>query len=110
MTHAYQSGVVPLRLHIEGDMTIYRAAELKRAIVTALDETAALELDLSAVSELDTAGIQLLMMTAKYARAVGHEFHLVAPGPAVMEVIGLLKLDTYFGDVLPAQPAGGISP
>ena len=60
-------------LHIEGEMSIYRAAELKQVLLAALEQTRVLELDLSAVTELDTAGVQLLLMLKKSAQALSPE-------------------------------------
>jgi anti-anti-sigma factor len=88
-------------LRIEGEMTIYRAAELKQAL---LAEPAPLQIDLSGVSEIDTAGVQLLMLAHQSAQARQHELRLVAPSPAVIEVFGLLGVDAFFG-ALPATPS-----
>jgi anti-sigma B factor antagonist len=110
MAQAPRSDTEPLRLRIEGEMTIYRAAELKQTLLDALDSSAALEVDLSAVTDLDTAGVQLLMMTRKYARAAERELRLVAPSPVVTEVIELLNLGTYFSDPLTARAGAGSSP
>ena len=87
-------------LRIEGEMTIYRALELKHALLSRLEESAAVELDLAGVTELDTAGVQLLMLAKKYAQAGKRELRLVAPSPAVAEVLELLDLATHFGDPL----------
>jgi len=94
----------PCRLRIEGDMTIYQVAELKDTFLTALERSPAVEVDLSAVSEMDGAGLQLLMMAREYSKAAMHEFRLVAPSRAVGEVLELLRLENYFGVVPPAQP------
>ena len=68
---AAKVAIAPLR--VEGDMTIYQAAELKQTLLASLATTSPLVLDLSAVSEIDTSGVQLLMMAAQYARACGQE-------------------------------------
>ena len=86
------------RLCLDGELTIYRAAELKEAMLAALDRAAALELDLSRVTELDTAGVQLLMLIHQTARVRSKQLRLTAPSPAVLEVFELLRLDSYFGD------------
>lgn len=85
------------RLCLEGELTIYRAAELKEAILTALDQESLLELDLSGVTELDTAGVQLLMLARRTATA-SKSVRLLAPSSAVREVFELLHLDAYFGN------------
>jgi anti-anti-sigma regulatory factor len=53
-------------LRIEGELTIFRAMELKPVLlaVPPVDEV-----DLSGVTDLDTAGVQLLMLAKKTALA-----------------------------------------
>ena len=71
-------------------MTIYRALELKEMLFLPVPVTA---LDLSAVTELDTAGVQLLLLAQRAARAAGGDFRLTAPSAAVREVLQLLGLN-----------------
>jgi len=87
---------------VEGELTIYRAAELWDALKAQLadvPEAACLEIDLSAVSEMDSAGVQLLLATKKSARASGRELRLAGRSAAVDEVLGTLRLDAHFADV-----------
>lgn len=92
-------------LAIDGDMTIYRAQELKELLLSALDGAAAVDIDLSGVAEIDTAGIQLLMLAKRTAGEKGSELRLLAHSPAVLDVLDLLNLAAYFGDpvVLPSD-------
>ncbi|OYY95207.1 MAG: hypothetical protein B7Y41_01480 [Hydrogenophilales bacterium 28-61-23] len=92
-----------LSLYPEGEMTIYHAADLKPALLDALGQSDAIELDLSAVSELDTSGVQLLMLMKREAVAAGKSLALSGHSPAVLEVFELLGLGGWFGDpqVLP---------
>jgi len=92
-------------LQIEGEMTIYRAAELKETLLATLDKAAGVEIDLSKVTDIDTAGVQLLILAKQSAQAKQQDLHLVAHSPIVLEVLELLNLATYFGDPLfiPAQ-------
>jgi len=91
-------------LAIDGELSIYRAAELRESLQSALAAGNGLELDLSGVSELDSAGVQLLMAAKKTALSTGQELHLVAHSPAVLEVFETLDLAGHFGDplVMPA--------
>ena len=84
-------------LRIEGEMTIYRAAELKLVL---LADPPPLEVDLSGVTDIDTAGVQLLMMAKKAAQAAQRELRLVAHSQAVTDVFELLNLGAYFDDPL----------
>lgn len=87
-------------LRLDGELTIYRAAELKAELLTKVHEAEDLQIDLSGVAEIDTAGVQLLMLAQRESQALSHALHLVAPSPAVLEVIALLDLTGYFGDAL----------
>ncbi|MDE2402000.1 MAG: STAS domain-containing protein [Burkholderiales bacterium] len=90
----------PTPLRIEGELTIYRAAELKAQLLEPLQGDAVLEVDLSHVSELDTCGVQLLMLAKRMAQAQGGEMHLSGHSAAVLEVFDLLDLAGHFGDPL----------
>ncbi len=86
---------------ISGEMTIYRAAELKAELLAALDGCGALlEVDLGEVSELDSAGLQVLMLAKQVALQRHIELHLLHHSPAVVEVFELLNVAAYFGDPL----------
>jgi anti-sigma B factor antagonist len=80
-------------LRVEGEMTIYRALELKDQLFPQAAVSPATALDLSAVTEIDTAGVQLLLLAQRAARAAGHELRIMAPSAAVLEVLNLMGLD-----------------
>lgn len=82
-------------LRIAGEMTIFRAAELKPLL---LDTPAPTAVDLSEVSEIDTAGLQLLLVARRDALAQQREFRLVAPSGAVVDLLALLEVTALFGD------------
>lgn len=94
-------------LRIEGELNIYRAAELKELLLTPLYQGLSLEVDLSAVAEIDTAGVQLLLLAKRTAREHACELRLVAHSPAVVDVFELLDLAGVFGDplLMPARAA-----
>ena len=79
-------------LRIDGECSIYRADELKAALTEPLQVGVRLVVDLSSVSELDTCGLQLLML--------GAELQLIGHSPAVIEVFELLNMAAFFGDPL----------
>jgi anti-anti-sigma factor len=87
-------------LQIEGELSIYRADELKRALIEPLGEGVRLVVNLSAVNEIDTCGLQLLMLAKRTAAKLGSELQLVAHSPAVLEVFELLNVAAFFGDHL----------
>lgn len=84
-------------LSIEGEMTIYRAVELKQILLAQLAQPgAAIRLDLSWVTELDSAGVQLLLLVKQLAAVRKKVFHLVGCSDAVEDVLRLLNLQAYF--------------
>lgn len=87
-------------LVLHGELNIYRAAELKQELLAAVAAAPSLALDLSGVGELDTAGLQVLMIAKQAANALGHELHLCRHSAAVLEVFELLDLGAWFGDAL----------
>ena len=87
----------PARLAIEGELTIYTVAQWKPRLLEHIGACAALELDLSAVSEIDTAGQQLLMAAQLHARALGRTLRVSACSQAVADLLALCWLASWFG-------------
>jgi anti-anti-sigma factor len=84
-------------LAVEGEMTIYRAAELHPALLDAVRTIEAPALDLSAVTEFDSAGVQLLLVARREAGRLGKRLALQGASPAVRDAFALLGL-TCAGD------------
>jgi anti-sigma B factor antagonist len=93
-------------LTVEGEMTVYRAVELKDAMLGALRRSGAVEVDLSRVTEIDSAGVQVLLLGKQLAAARHQELRLTATSPAVDEVLALLNLRGHLGLTSPAEVAG----
>lgn len=90
---------LPVRL--DGELSIYRAAELRNALLAPLGAGIMIELDLSAATEIDTAGVQLLLLAKTTARAGGGDLRLLAASAPVLGLLELLGLHGDFG-----HPAG----
>lgn len=88
------------RITLDGELTIYRAADLKVTVLEALRKTRVLEIDLSGVTELDTAGLQVLMLAKQTAAADQRELRLLQHSPAVVEIFEMLDLVAFFGDAV----------
>jgi anti-sigma B factor antagonist len=93
------------RLVLENDLTIYNAPEHKRTLLDALDHAQVVELDLARVGEIDSAGLQVLILAKRESLAAGKEMRILAHSPAVQELLDFLNVASYFGDplVIPAQ-------
>ena len=86
------------RLDPDGEMTIYHAVQLKQSIADLLNGPAPGEVNLSRVTELDGAGLQLLILAKREAAARGHALVFAGHSPAVLEVLDLTNLAGLFGD------------
>jgi len=86
------------RLLLEEDLTIYHAAAHKACLLEALAAYDSVELDLSRIGEMDTAGVQLLILFKREAQKLGKACRLVGHSPAVREVIDFLHLAAWLGD------------
>lgn len=93
------------RVGIVDDMTIYNASAQKQQLLDALAAHDEIEIDLSAVAEIDTAGIQLLILVKREAGRLGKHTVFVAHSAAVREVVDFLNLAASFGDpmLIPAR-------
>jgi len=94
---------------IEENMTIYTASVQKLLLLEALANCQELDLDLSQVGEMDTAGFQLLLLTKREAIKSDKKVRLIAHSKAVTELLDLYNMASYFGDplVLPAHDHTG---
>ena len=87
-------------LSITEDLTIYHALELKEKLLDALAQTGDLELNLAQVGEMDTAGLQLLVLLKKEALRAGKCVRIVAHSQAVSAVVEFCNMAAEFGDPL----------
>ena len=79
-------------------MTIYEAAADKPVLVEALSSAKELEIDLSGVAEMDTAGLQLLILAKRESLKAGKRLILTGHGEASLDVFDRYNLASYFGD------------
>ncbi|WP_255991533.1 STAS domain-containing protein [Chitinolyticbacter albus] len=89
------------QFRLDGELTIFHAASLKDALIAALGEGGpALTIDLSGVDELDTAGVQLLLLVKREAARLGRALIYSGHSAAVISVLELLDLAGTLGDPL----------
>jgi len=89
------------RLVFEGPLTIYDAGTLKVQLQAMLEKTEGdgLELDLAQVTEIDTAGLQLLLLAQRESQRLQRPLRIVA-SVSVREIIGFYHLDDFFSEAL----------
>lgn len=75
------------RVRIAGEMTIYTALELKPRLLGPLAQYDRLEVQTSDVTEVDTAGLQLLLLAKREASSAGKQIQVLAPSQAMQEAM-----------------------
>jgi len=91
------------RVKISGEMTIYHSAQLKAELANHFARCNKLELDLSEISEFDSAGFQVLALFHREAIAQKKQFTLAkcsAPVRAALSAFQVDWLDDNAGAVL----------
>jgi anti-sigma B factor antagonist len=86
------------KITIEGDLTIYEANEAYEKFRKQLAVCKNIDIDLQSVTEIDTAGVQLLLGVKREAQAAGSIVSLSMHSDAVVEVFELLNIAHEFGD------------
>ena len=92
------------RIGIEGELTIFAAAELRQRLLDAIGANTEVEVDLSQVSEIDSAGIQLMVAAKREAAARNKLLRFTNHSPAVFDIIELYDLSGHFGDPVLIHP------
>jgi len=84
-------------LHLTGELTIYTAADFKTALLNRLGQAQHLTVDLSGVSELDCAGLQVMLLARREAEIGTRTLQWEKHSPAVSQVLGVLNLGAELG-------------
>jgi anti-sigma B factor antagonist len=95
----------PAVLKLSGELTIYEASETWRELQIRLKEHPNLALDLAELTQLDTAGVQVLYQLKQQAKAQGQDLPIQRHSAAVLEVFSVLNLASAFGDPLLPSPS-----
>lgn len=83
---------------VDGALTIYVAADAKAQMQAVLAEARSLELDLGNLEEIDTAGVQLLLMFKREALRANKPIVFRNHSPAVRAALDLLNLAAELDD------------
>lgn len=90
-----------VNLNLAGDLTIYEAENIRKNIMDAVfQESKKVEINLAGIDEIDTCGVQVLMLAKRECEKLDKELELVSHSPAVLEMIDVFHLADYFGDPL----------
>lgn len=91
-------------LAIEGELTIYTAAKQKTSLLTFLDSDDELEINLANITEMDTAGLQLLILLKREAAQTNKTLRFVMHSKVVLDILELTRLISTFGDQVVLSP------
>ncbi len=100
---AEPAGEAVVRVALDDEVTIASAEQTKATLLGALAGARRLVLDLSSVAELDTAGLQVLLLVAREAAAAGRVVEVDGMSAPVAEVLSLARIGTGLG--VTASPA-----
>lgn len=80
-------------LRLDGELTVHTAADRRAQVLSALDAGGAIGLDLSGVTEADTAGVQLLLVLRREADLQGRTLEVTGAATALRELLAVAGLD-----------------
>ena len=89
-----------MHLAIEGELTIFRTQELREAIMPVISASEEIEIDVSGVTEVDAAGMQLLVSTKIEAFLRGKTLRYLGHSKPILHMIDLCDLGEFFGDAI----------
>ena len=86
------------RLEIKGELNIFMASALRLELLEAMSKGTELDVDLSQVSEIDCAGLQLMIAAKRDAANQNFTLSFTHHSPAVFDALELCKLSSLLGD------------
>ena len=94
---------------LEGELTIHHALDMQQALLSVLAPGEPIEISLAGVTEMDTAGAQLLLMIKQKAEGLGLALRLKDHSSAVRTVVDTMQLAGTLGDpmLIPGEAAHG---
>ena len=105
-TQSPTSEPTPGLLALGPELTIAQAAACRDTLVDALcSSDGSLALDLSAVTDIDSAGVQLLLATRRSVCERGATFTLQQVSPAVADALAVFGLDGQLDALAAAEGA-----
>ena len=85
-----------LIITVNGEIDLGNSENLRQQIHAALDDNKAVSVDMSAVNYIDSSGIAVLIESKQRAGEGSKEFKIVRPSEAVLSVLRLAKLVSFF--------------
>jgi len=97
-----------VRIVPAGELSIYTVAEIHAQLAEAIKTGGRVNLDLSEITEMDTAGLQLLLLAVRDPHA---DVAFLVPSPAVRRLVRLANVGHLIAaaDITPDGEPGGAS-
>lgn len=92
-------------IEARGEVDLNSSPELRKAVLSAVKDVGRVGVDLSGAAYMDSSGVATLVEGLKSASENDHSFVLVRPSNAVMRVLELARLDSFF-DIRDSLEAG----
>ncbi|MDK1020264.1 MAG: STAS domain-containing protein [Candidatus Hydrogenedentes bacterium] len=90
---------------VRGEVDLNSSPELRKAVLGAVEGVARVGVDLSGATYMDSSGVATLVEGLKSASENDRSFVLIRPSNAVMRVLELARLDSFF-DIRDGLEAG----
>lgn len=96
-----------VKVALSGEFTIFTAQAVQAELLTALEGGGDVDVDLSQVSEMDSAGLQLMLAAKRSALTRGQALRFSGHSKAVVDTLDLCDLTGHFGDpvLIPKETA-----
>ena len=88
-----------------GEIDLNSSPELRKAVLSAVGDVGNVGVDLSRAAYMDSSGVATLVEGLKAAAEGNRAFVLIKPSNAVMKVLELSRLDSFF-DIRDSLEAG----
>ena len=85
-----------LIITVSGEIDLENSGNLRQQVRGALDDNKAVSVDMSAVNYIDSSGIAVLIESKQRAGEGSKEFKIIKPSEAVISVLKLAKLTSFF--------------
>ena len=85
-----------LIITVSGEIDLENSGNLRQQIRRALDDNKVVSIEMSSVNYIDSSGIAVLIESKQIAGESNKEFKIVKPSEAVLSVLKLAKLVSFF--------------
>lgn len=86
------------QIEVEGSFVVYSLGKWKELILEKVQEIEVLSADFGKVTQVDSAGVQILISTKKFFLEKNKKFIIINHSPKLLEYIDVYGLIGYFED------------